>query len=125
MRAVLPDRGDPACTWPLAAGLEGETTDLMRLSFSIALLVSLAVSACMREDGRAAPGSNPPAQQEKAPAAEQKQMSAAEAAAALPGFPVEGLPPYLRQTLVQAAEDEFVFDGSPYTLAGCVREDKP
>ncbi len=97
----------------------------MRLSFSIALLVSLAVSACMREDGRAAPGSNQPAQQEKAPAAEQKQMSAAEAAAALPGFPVEGLPPYLRQTLVQAAEDEFVYDGSPYTLAGCLREDKP
>ena len=48
-----------------------------------------------------------------------------EAQQTLPGFPVENLQPWLRQTLVQAATDEFVYDGSPYTLAGCLKEDKP
>jgi len=100
----------------------------MRLSFSIALLASLTAFACMREDGRADTRANPPAaqqqgaqQQQPAPA----QMGTAEAQAALPGFPMEELPPYLRQNLVDAAQDEFVYDGSPYTLAGCLREDKP
>lgn len=104
----------------------------MRLSFSIALLASLVASACMREDGRADTGANPPAaqqQQQQQPAAPKPpappQMGDEEAQATLPGFPVEDLPPYLRQTLVDAAQDEFVYDGAPYTLAGCVREGKP
>lgn len=52
-------------------------------------------------------------------------MSLEQAKAELPGFPVENLPPYLRGELVAAAQDEFVFDGSPYTLAGCIKEAKP
>ncbi|WP_373046084.1 DsbA family protein [Vulgatibacter sp.] len=102
----------------------------MRLkSFSIALLAALCVSACMREDGNAAPRADEAEQPAAAPPAGAPAaggtMSLEQAQQALPGFPVENLPPYLRQTLVQVAQDEFVYDGSPYTLAGCLKEDKP
>lgn len=91
-------------------------------SSSIAILVALCISACS-ENGRAEP-------QQPAPAARQadpdgRQMSVEEAKQELPGFPVESLPPYLRETLVEVARDEFVYDGAPFTLAGCLKEDKP
>lgn len=52
-------------------------------------------------------------------------MSLEEAQSELPGFPVAELPAYLRGPLVQLAKDEFVYDGSPFTLAGCIKENKP
>lgn len=52
-------------------------------------------------------------------------MSVEEASERLPGFPVAELPGPMRRQLVELAEDEFVFDGSPFTLAGCLRGDRP
>lgn len=95
--------------------------------FALFLLPALS---CTREDGRASPTSAPPSakQQPSSARADAKppanpNMSAEEAAAALPGFPLEGVPAHQRGTLVSMAEDEFVFDGSPYTLAGCLKGD--
>ncbi|AKU90003.1 DsbA family protein [Vulgatibacter incomptus] len=101
---------------------------MRRASFSLLIAIAVLASACTREDGRAAtskvptpekPAPEKPAQTVKA------AMSPEEAAAALPGFPMEALPSFVRDNLISAAQDEFVFDGSPYTLAGCLREDLP
>lgn len=93
-------------------------------SSSIAILVALCISGCS-ENGRAEPQAAAPAPRAPAETGDAKPMSVEEAQQLLPGFPVESLPPYLRETLVEVARDEFVYDGSPYTLAGCLKEDKP
>lgn len=43
----------------------------------------------------------------------------------VPGFPLQEVPPYVRADLVAAAQDEFVYDGSPSTLAGCLKDELP
>lgn len=96
---------------------------MRRTTSPVALLLALLVSACS-ENGNAQPSKqSPPPAQPSAPAA--RQMSLEEAQAALPGFPIERFPDWLRGPLVEAARDEFVYDGAPFTLAGCIKEDKP
>lgn len=98
---------------------------MRRISSLPALLLALCVSACS-SNGRAEPRAEPAApQQRPATEAPARAMSAEQAAAALPGFPLERFPAYLRATIVEVAQDEFVYDGAPYTLAGCIKEDKP
>lgn len=97
----------------------------MRKRIHIAFLVlPLLALACSQESGtaKAAPQPTP----SPAPKAEARRpISEEEAARLLPGFPVQDVPAQFRQTLVSMAEDEFVFDGSPFTLAGCLRDDRP
>jgi len=93
----------------------------MRKRTYIALLVlPLLGLACDRDSNtaRAAPPPTP------TPAAE-RTLSEEETARLLPGFPVHQVPARLRQTLVSMAEDELVHDGSPFTLAGCLRDNRP
>lgn len=91
--------------------------------FSIALAVVLSITACNRETNRTESPSQAPQAAQPAPT---QEMGLAEAQAELPGFRgLEGLSPRLRAELVAAAKDEFVYDGSPYSLAGCLKEDKP
>lgn len=94
-------------------------------SFLIAFAVFLSITACTRENSRAESKSQAPAPAPGAEAAAPREMSLAEAQAELPGFRVDRLSPRLRAELVAAARDEFVYDGSPYSLAGCLKEDKP
>lgn len=96
----------------------------MRISsFFIAAVVFFSNTACARESSRAESGNKaPPTAQPQAI----QEMGLPEAQAELPGFRgLEGLSPRLRAELVAAAKDEFVYDGSPYSLAGCLKEDKP
>ncbi|HEY0840809.1 MAG TPA: thioredoxin domain-containing protein [Vulgatibacter sp.] len=95
----------------------------MRKHSIVLLALSLVAASCAREAAR---GTSARAETPAAPApAPKPSLSAEEAAAALPGFPMESVPSYLRETLVEIAQDEFVYDGSPYTLAGCLRESYP
>ncbi len=98
---------------------------MRKLSISLlSLALPLLATSCVREDAQAATSAPAkaalPAQEAKAPAA--PSMSAEEAAAALPGYPMEGMPTFLRDGIIAASQDEFVFDGSPYTLAGCIKQ---
>lgn len=92
------------------------------------LLVALLLLACAKDGGsaQAAPAAPPNAASPKPAAAPAPQgMSLEEAARLLPGLPLEDVPGHLRRQLVGLAEDEFVFDGSPFTLAGCLRDGRP
>jgi hypothetical protein len=89
------------------------------------LLLCITLS-CTREDGRAAPptgGSG--GVKTSAAAAGTPAPSANDLQAKVPGFPLEEVPPYVRSDLVAAAQDEFVYDGSPSTLAGCLKDNLP
>jgi len=95
----------------------------MRKLTIVLFALSLVAASCAREGTRGTPVRAEPSAAPSTPAAARPAArSAEELAAALPGFPMESVPAYLRDTLVEAAQDEFVFDGSPYTLAGCLRE---
>jgi protein-disulfide isomerase len=56
------------------------------------------------------------------PAEKSAGLSEKEAAALLPGIPLEALSPEQRATLVKVAQDEFCYCGCPHTLSGCLRE---
>lgn len=88
------------------------------------LPVCVLALSCTREDGRAAPpgGGSGGGRSTVAPV---KTAAAADLQAQLPGFPLGEVPPYVRSELVAAAQDEFVYDGSPSTLAGCLKDDLP
>lgn len=89
--------------------------------FIFVLALCLPALACSKESGtaRAAPPAADPPKEVQAPLSEE------EAARLLPGFPMKDVPPPMRRSLVSMAEDEFVFDGTPSTLAGCLRDDRP
>lgn len=89
--------------------------------FCILALLLLALG-CSKESGAAKAASPLPAPQAREA---QAPLSAEEAARLLPGFPVEEVPAPLRRPLISMAEDELVFDGSPFTLAGCLRDNRP
>jgi hypothetical protein len=96
--------------------------------YAIPSLLALATLAMgCTENGTAAkatPASAPPqaiAEALEAPRA----VSQEEATRSLPGFPMGEVPAHLRGKLISVAEDEFVYDGSPFTLAGCIRDDRP
>ncbi len=85
------------------------------------LALPLLAWSCSKESGTAK--AEAPV---RAPKAEvQTPLSLEEASRLLPGFPMEEVPAHLRRAFVSMAEDEFVFDGSPFTLAGCLRDDRP
>lgn len=91
--------------------------------FIFVLALPLLAAGCSKESNAARADAPAP---KAAPRAEAKPpLSAEEAARLLPGFPMQDVPPTMRRALVTMAEDEFVFDGSPFTLAGCVRDDRP
>ena len=96
---------------------------LMRKLTFLLFALSLVAVSCARESARGTPVRTEPSAAPAVPQAPKAARSAEEAAAALPGFPMESVPAYMRDNLVDIAQDEFVFDGSPYTLAGCLRED--
>src|SRR5689334_20442359 len=90
----------------------------------LAALLALLV-ACTREDARAAKTAAPAPATPPSAAVAAKPLSAGDLATQqgkLPGFPIDQVPPYARDELVAAAQDEFVYDGSPSTLAGCLAD---
>jgi len=92
-------------------------------TYIFAIALSVLALGCNEPKAAARPETPPPA---PTPRVEPKApISAEEAARLLPGFPMDKVPAQLRGTLVKLAEDEFVFDGSPFTLAGCLRDDRP
>lgn len=98
---------------------------MRNVSIATLCTVALLASACDRGDGGSSTSKGSPlaasARADTPPTP--TGISVEEASAALPGIPFEKIPPHLRETLVTVAKDEFVFDGSPYTLAGCIKED--
>lgn len=95
----------------------------MRKRIHIGLLVLLLLGFACDRDGNTARAAPPPTPK-PSPAVE-RTLSEEETARLLPGFPVHQIPARLRQALVSMAEDELVHDGSPFTLAGCLRDDRP
>jgi predicted DsbA family dithiol-disulfide isomerase len=95
---------------------------------SSALLLCFLCLACTREDGRSAPpssGGSGGVKKTAAPASASATTGGADLQTRVPGFPLEEVPPFVREDLVAAAQDEFVYDGSPSTLAGCLKDNLP
>lgn len=97
-------------------------------NYATTLLFALATLAmgCSENGTSAQATPAPPAAQTAARAQEApRAVSLEEATQSLPGYPMDGVPAHLRGRLIAVAEDEFVYDGSPFTLAGCLRDDRP
>lgn len=93
-------------------------------TYSLLFVLVLLALGCDRGSGSAKAAPVAPSVGSK-PTEIARPMSDEEAARSLPGFPMKDVPPQLRGKLISLAEDEFVFDGSPFTLAGCIRDDRP
>ncbi len=100
------------------------------------LLLAIALLAgCSRESGAAKGAASPSTAPKvdagpaiappKSAAPPARELGADEAEHELPGFPMDALTAFQRGELISAAEDEFVYSGSPTTLAGCLRGGLP
>jgi len=96
---------------------------MRKVSVAALFLLPALALACKSGDGTNPQGTAAAASAKAAPAEKPREMSVEEAEAALPGIPMAQIPAHVRESLVVVAQEEFVFDGSPYTLAGCLKGD--